>query len=144
MDHIKETKNVYLVQETIRKHSIFQCQHVVSIRGNLIGAFLSTSALFTPRYNLPHSCAWYFRVVVPDLFGTSDSFCRREFFHRPEGGRGMVSGWFKCVTFTVQFISIIFTSFLLLFYFYFDFYYYCISSTSDHRALDPRGWGSLL
>ena len=22
-------------------------------------------------------------------------------------------------------------------------YYYCISSTSDHQALDPRGWGPL-
>ena len=24
------------------------------------------------------------------------------------------------------------------------FYYYAISSTSDHQALDPRGWGPLL
>ena len=23
------------------------------------------------------------------------------------------------------------------------FYYYYISSTSDHQALDPRGWGPL-
>ena len=23
------------------------------------------------------------------------------------------------------------------------FYYYYISSTSDHQALDPRGWGAL-
>ena len=23
------------------------------------------------------------------------------------------------------------------------FYYYCISSTSDHQALDSRGWGPL-
>ena len=29
-------------------------------------------------------------------------------------------------------------------YFYcaFYFYYYYISSTSDHQALDPRGWGT--
>ena len=25
----------------------------------------------------------------------------------------------------------------------FHFYYYYISSTSDHQALDPRGWGPL-
>ena len=25
----------------------------------------------------------------------------------------------------------------------FYFYYYYISSTSDHQALDPRGWGLL-
>ena len=24
------------------------------------------------------------------------------------------------------------------------FYHYCISSTSDHQALDPRGWGPLV
>ena len=24
------------------------------------------------------------------------------------------------------------------------FYYYYISSTSDHQALDPQGWGPLL
>ena len=25
-----------------------------------------------------------------------------------------------------------------------SFYYYYISSTSDHQALDPRGWGPLV
>ena len=25
----------------------------------------------------------------------------------------------------------------------FYFYYYCTSSTSDHQALDPGGWGPL-
>ena len=25
-----------------------------------------------------------------------------------------------------------------------SFFYYYISSTSDHQALDPRGWGSLI
>ena len=24
------------------------------------------------------------------------------------------------------------------------FYHYCISSTSDHQALDPGGWGPLI
>ena len=24
------------------------------------------------------------------------------------------------------------------------FYYYCTSSTSDHRALDPRDWAPLI
>ena len=76
--------------KTIRKHSVFQGQHAVSIRGNLTGAFLSTSALFTPRYDLPHSCVWYFRVVVPNLFGTRDCFCRRQF----STDQGVEEGWF--------------------------------------------------
>ena len=29
-------------------------------------------------------------------------------------------------------------------YFVLYLYYYYISSTSDHQALDPRGWGALL
>ena len=28
--------------------------------------------------------------------------------------------------------------------FYYFYYYYYISSTSDHQALDPRGWGPLF
>ena len=39
------------------------------------------------------------------------------------GDMGTVSGCFKCTTFIVHFL-----------------YYYYISSTSDHQALDPRGW----
>ena len=44
------------------------------------------------------------RPAVPNLFGTRDRFCGRQFFH----GRGwvVVSGWFKCITFIVHFISI--------------------------------------
>ena len=39
---------------------------------------------------------------------------------------GLVPGWFKCVTFILHCC-----------------YYYYISSTSDHQALDPGGWGPL-
>ena len=41
---------------------------------------------------------------VPKLFVTRDWFCGRQLFHGPRGQR-MVSGWFKCVTFIVHFIS---------------------------------------
>ena len=46
------------------------------------------------------------KPVVPNLFGTRDQFCGREFFHRPGVGQ-MVSGRLKCITFIVCFISII-------------------------------------
>ena len=29
-------------------------------------------------------------------------------------------------------------------YYALNFYYYYISSTSDHQALDPEGWGPVL
>ena len=48
------------------------------------------------------------RAVVPKLFGTKDQFHGRQFFHRLVVV-GMVSGWFKCITFTVYYISIIIT-----------------------------------
>ena len=53
-------------------------------------------------------------------------FCRGHFFHGQcrQNGLGMI-----------QTHSI---------YCALYFYYYYISSTSDHQALDPRGWGPLL
>ena len=45
--------------------------------------------------------------VVPNLFGTRDRFCERQFFHRRSR---MVWGWFKCITFIVHFISIVIIS----------------------------------
>ena len=44
------------------------------------------------------------RAAVPNLFGTRDRFFRRQFFHTP-GVRGVLSGWFKHITFLVHFIS---------------------------------------
>ena len=53
--------------------------------------------------------ATWIRAVVPNNFGTKDRFCGRQFFHEP--GVGVrVSGWFKHITFSVNFISIIITS----------------------------------
>ena len=60
------------------------------------------------------------RAVVPSLFGTRDQFHGRQFFHRLGLGY-MVSGWFKHIDCAPNF-------------------YYYISSTSEHQALDPRGW----
>ena len=51
---------------------------------------------------------WYFswvRRVIPNLFGTRDQFLGRQFFQGLGSGGGMVSGWFKCITFIVHFIS---------------------------------------
>ena len=45
----------------------------------------------------------------PTFFGTRDQFHGRQFFHRWRV-EGMVSGWFKCITCIVHFISIIITS----------------------------------
>ena len=47
------------------------------------------------------------KTVVPNLFGSRDQFHGRQFFHRQVVG--MVSRWFKCITFIVYFISIIIT-----------------------------------
>ena len=61
--------------------------------------------------------------VVPKLCGTSGCMSS-QFFHRPwRGAFGIIQA------FTVQFI------FITINY---------ISSTSDHQALDPRGWGLLF
>ena len=64
--------------------------------------------------------------MVPNFFGTRDWFCRRHFFHGQcrQNGLGMIQAH----------------------YIYWALYFYCyyISSTSDHQALDPGGWGPLL
>ena len=49
---------------------------------------------------LPH----HLQQWSPTFFGTRDGFHGRQFFHWPRLG-GMVSGWFKCITFIVHFIS---------------------------------------
>ena len=61
------------------------------------------------------------KVPVPNLFGTRDPFLRRQFFHGPGLGDGFWMIWEH--------------------YIYCVLYYYYISSTSDHQALDPGGWG---
>ena len=69
---------------------------------------------------LTHPCGnletWY-RSVVPNLFGTKDGFCGRQFFHGPEVGDGF------------QIIQALYN--------YCALYY--ISFTSDNQASDPRG-----
>ena len=68
-----------------------------------------------------------FTPVVPNLFGTRDWFCGRQFFHGPGLGDGFRMIQAHCI------------------YCVLYFYYYYISSTSDHQALlGPRGWGPLL
>ena len=64
--------------------------------------------------------------MVPNLYGIRDQFHGRQFFHELVAGRdafGMIQVHFiYCVLY---------------------FFYYHISSTSDHQALDLRGWGLL-
>ena len=48
-----------------------------------------------------------FSSVVPNLSGTRDWLCGRQFFNRCEGV--MILGWFKGIIFIVHFISIIIT-----------------------------------
>ena len=67
----------------------------------------------------------YSRATVPQLSGTSKLFHGRNFFHGPGmGGLGKIQAHdMYCALY---------------------FYYYYIRSTSDHQALDPRGWGPPL
>ena len=65
--------------------------------------------------------------MVSNVFGTRDQFYGRQFFSwttRWGNVIGMIQGHYI--------------------YCAFYFYYYYISSTSDHQALDPGGWGSLF
>ena len=48
-------------------------------------------------------------AAVPNLSGTRDLLPGRQLNYRVEG-KGMVLGWFKCMTFIVHFISIIIIS----------------------------------
>ena len=63
--------------------------------------------------------------MVPILFGTRDQFHGKQFFN----GLGVGA----MVWFQAHYI-----------YCALYFCYYYISSTSDHQALDPEGWGLLL
>ena len=64
-----------------------------------------------------------FRTAVPNLFGTKDQFHWRQFSHRLVGVRDS----FRMIQ--VHYISCAF-----------HFYYYYINSSSNHQALDIRGW----
>ena len=46
----------------------------------------------------------YSKPAVPNLFGTRDWLRERRFFRGPGAGGGMVSGWFKRITFIVHFL----------------------------------------
>ena len=67
-------------------------------------------------------------TVVPNLFGTTDQFPEGKPFHWQGEGAGE-QFW---MTQTHYIYCALY------------FYYYYVISTSDHQALDPRGWGPLL
>ena len=48
------------------------------------------------------------KAAIPNLLGTRDWFHGRPFFHG--WSRGLISGWFKNITFIMHFISIIISS----------------------------------
>ena len=70
------------------------------------------------------SCRRDARAGVPNLFGTRDRFCGRQFFH----GLGVGDGF--------RMIQVCYDCCALYFYYY-------IRSTSDDQALGPGGWGPL-
>ena len=80
-----------------------------------------------------HVCAsfiWVFLVgwsstAVPNFFVTRDRFRGKQFFQGPGWGDG-----FRMIKANSIYRALY-------------FYYYYISSTSDHQALDPGGWGPL-
>ena len=65
--------------------------------------------------------------AVPNLFGTRDLFHERQF----SMDQGLGDGF--------EMIQV-----HNFFFFELYSYYYYISATSDHQALDPRSWGSLI
>ena len=65
------------------------------------------------------------KPVVLILYGPRDQFCGRHFSH----GLGREGDSLE----TIQ-----------AHYMYWALYFHYISSTSDHQALDPRGWRPLL
>ena len=87
---------------------------------------LKLNSLKSPGVEAPSWAPYHeSKSVVPILFSTRDWFQGRQFFHGPRWVQvGMVSGWFKCITFIVH-----------------CYFCYYISSTSHHQALDPGSWG---
>ena len=69
-------------------------------------------------------------AAVPNLFGTRDWFPGRPLFHRPRS-EGEEAGYFGMIQVHYMYCILY-------------FHYYYISSTSDHQALDTRGWGPLF
>ena len=66
------------------------------------------------------------KAAAPNLFGSRDQFCGKQFFHGPGLGDAF--------------------ALIEMHYIYCALYFYCyyISSTLDHQTLDPRGWGPLF
>ena len=77
-----------------------------------------------PRSSLARMNPWCSRAVVPSIFGTRDQFVEDSSSTDAGDGLGMIQMHFiYCALY---------------------FYDYHIGSTSDHQALDPRGWRPLL
>ena len=81
----------------------------------------------TSHNNSSHSHSSPINSEIPSVLGTRAQFPGRQFFH----GWEWDEGWFGDD-------STHYIYFVLYFY-----YYYYISSTSDHQALGPGGWGPL-
>ena len=65
------------------------------------------------------------KAADPNLLGTKDRFRERQLFSMDQGSVG--DGFRMTQEHYIHWALY--------------FYYYCISSTSNHSALDPRGWG---
>ena len=94
------------------------CSQLTQVEGPMSRHHSGQRPSLTPRAS--------HRAAVPNLPGTKDQFPGRQLLHgmgRGNGFRMIQAHYVYCALY---------------------FYYYCISSTSDHQALDPgEGWGCL-
>ena len=61
-----------------------------------------------PSFFHSNDVSLFIRIMAPNLYGTGDWFHGRQFFHGL--GKGLVSGWFKSIIFTMHLSSTIITS----------------------------------
>ena len=111
--------------ESVTENYFIPLECNVSLVVLVLCILVLVSAHFTKQAHL-----LLFMAVVPNLFGTRDWFCGRQFFHRLTGSRWW-GEWFGDDSSKVHIYCVL-------------YFYYCIICTSDHQALDPGGWGPLL
>ena len=120
-----------------RKVTLTEWKIVKNYTSSRIQGFICQDNKITFSNNILHEffrVEWSFKAVVPILFGTRDWFHGRQYFHGLGGRRGGEWGRGDCV----RMIQVHYIYCVL------HLYHYYISSTSDHQALDSKGWGPLI
>ena len=111
---------VHGVAKSRTRLSNFTCTFCVCL------SLFHCAALFPHHLREPAmSLSWWAGAVVVNNFGTGDPLYGRQFF----------LGWGPGDGFMMIQMHYVYCAMY--------FYYYYITSTSDHRALDPGGWGPL-